>query len=95
MTNQKSSGTIWTWVRTGWSWLRLVTEAAIALIWLITIASALSGDWPAPTLWIMLMGVTGMLVSRRIQATYPKLSEPLFIVATIVMMVALFGFRRE
>jgi len=95
MTNQESSGTNWTWLRTGWSWLKFVTEAAIALVWLITLASVLSGEWPAPTRWIMLMGVTGMLVSRRIQATHPRLSDPLFMVATIVMMVALFGFSRQ
>lgn len=94
MTNQKSSRRIWTWLRTAWSWLGLACEAAIAVIWLITIASALSGDWPAPIRWVMLLGATGMLVSRRVRATHPKLSEPLYWAATIVMLVAMFGLRR-
>ena len=94
MKNQESGGTLSPWLRTGWSWLRLAVEAAIGVVWLVTIASALSGDWPAPIRWVMLLGATGMLVSRRIRATHPKLSEPLFLAASIVMIVAMFGLRR-
>jgi peptidoglycan/LPS O-acetylase OafA/YrhL len=94
MTNQESGGTLSPWLRTGWSWLLLAADAAIGVVWLVTIASALSGDWPAPRLWVMLLGATGMLVSRRIRSTHPKLSEPLFLAATIVMIVAMFGLPR-
>lgn len=69
-------------------------EAAIEVIWLITIASALSGDWPPPGRWVMLLGTTGMLVSRRIRRTHPKLSEPVFLAAAIVVIVAMYGLRR-
>jgi len=94
MTNQESSGTIWTWLRAGWSWLKIAAEAAIGVVWLVTIASALSGNWPPPGRWVMLLGTTGMLVSRRIRVTHPKLSEPLFLAATLVVIVAMYGLRR-
>lgn len=94
MTDHESGGTLSPWLRTGWSWLQLAAEAAIGVVWLVTITSALSGDWPAAIRWVMLLGTTGMLVSRRIRATHPKLSEPLYLAATLVMIVAMFGLRR-
>ena len=94
MPNHNTDGALWPRLRMGWSWLSVVVEVTIAGIWLITVVSALSGDWPEPKLWVMLLGVTGMAVSRRIQATYPKLSQSLFFAATIVMIVALFGLGR-
>jgi hypothetical protein len=84
MTNQASSGSIWTWLRTGWSWGQLAVEVAIGVVWLVTIASALSGEWPALTRWTMLLGVTGMAVSRRIKATHPRLEDPLFFAAMAI-----------
>ncbi len=95
MTNQESGGTPSSWLRTGWSWVQLAAEAAIGIVWLVTIASVLSGDWPAPIRWVMLLGATGMLVSRRIRTTHPKPSELLFWSATILMIVAVFGLRRS
>jgi len=93
-TGKNTEGALWPWLRMGWSWLSVVVEVTIAVIWLITIASALSGDWPEARRWVMLLGVTAMAVSRRIQTTYPKLSQSLFFAATIVMIVALFGLGR-
>lgn len=94
MTNQESGSALSPWLRTGWSWLGFAAEAAIGIVWLITIASVLSGAWPAPIRWVMLLAATGMLLSRRIRATHPKLSEPLFWAGTIMMIVAMFGLRR-
>lgn len=86
MTNEESRGTIWTWLRTGWSWLMLAAEAAIAVIWLVTIASGVSGDWPAQSRWVMLLAATSMIVSRRLRVTRPRLSDSLFWVAAIVVI---------
>jgi len=94
MTNQASSGSIWTWLRTKIrrSWRQLAVEVAIGVVWLVTIASALSGDWPALTRWTMLLGVTGIAVSRRIKATHPRLEDPLFFTAMAIALVgAWFG----
>ena len=94
MTNQESSGTNSTWLRAGWSWLTLAAEAAIGVVWLVTVASAWSGDSPPPGRWVMLLGTTGMLVSRRIRVTHPKLSESLYFAATIVVIMAMYGLGR-
>lgn len=87
MTNQASSGSIWTWPQTGRSWRQLAVEVAIGVVWLVTIASALSGEWPTLTRWAMLLGVTGLAVSRRIRATHPRLEDPLFFTAMAIVLV--------
>ena len=89
MTSHKPANAIWSWLRVVRSWLALAVEAALAVVWVVTIASALSGDWPHPVRWIMLLSVTGMAVSRRIRTRHPMVSDSLFFVAAIVMVVAM------
>ena len=55
----------------------LAAEAAIAVVWLVTIASGVSGDWPSQCRWIMSLTVTSMIVSRRLRVTRPRLSDSL------------------
>jgi hypothetical protein len=90
--NQASRSSIWNWPRPGRAWRRLAIEVAIGVVWLVTIASALSGEWPALTRWTTLLGVTGIAVSRRIKGTHPRLEDPLFFTAMAIMFVgAWFG----
>jgi len=93
MTNHEPASVFWSWCQGVWSWLLLAAEAAIAVIWLITIASALSGDWPHPARWIMLLAGTGMAVSRRFRAKHPITSDSLFVVAATVMVAAMHALR--
>ena len=89
MTSHKPANAVRSRRRVVWSWLALAVEAAMAVVWVGTIASALSGDWPHPVRWIMLLSITGMVVSRRIRTRHPTVSDSLFFVAAIVAVVAM------
>lgn len=93
MTDHKPTHAIWSWLRIVWSWLLLAVEAAVIVVWVVTVASALSGDWPHQARWIMLLSVTAMAVSRRLQSRYPFISSSLFVVASVVMVAAMFASR--